>query len=266
MLNKPSHTPRILEALHRLYTVRDVAEFPLQVMSVITDLLPATVLSFDQISLKTGEALNVFDRSIPFTREEFMARWQAHFHEHPGIAHLTTGGTATVFTISDFLSQRQFQRTGLYQEVMKEFEVTDQLGIILPVPNFVLGVAVNRDTGFTSEEKQLMQMLQPHFVRAFENAQLFTSLIGAPEANYRSWRNHGLTRRECEVLRWLMEGKRNREIGVILGAQPRTIGKHVENIFAKLHVETRGAAAAEARALLNPGAILPNANGAKADR
>lgn len=51
-----------------------------------------------------------------------------------------------------------------------------------------------------------------------------------------------LTRRENEVLHWLAEGKRNSEIGAILGASARTVGKHLERIFAKLGVETRAAA------------------------
>jgi len=53
-----------------------------------------------------------------------------------------------------------------------------------------------------------------------------------------------LTAREKEVLCWIAQGKRNREIGMILGASPRTIQKHVQSILDKLCVETRGAAAA----------------------
>jgi len=53
-----------------------------------------------------------------------------------------------------------------------------------------------------------------------------------------------LTRRELEVLRWVAQGKRNREIGAIMCISPRTIQKHVQSILAKLCVETRGAAAA----------------------
>ncbi|WP_395738315.1 LuxR C-terminal-related transcriptional regulator [Prosthecobacter sp.] len=258
MADLPVSLSRLLDVLHRLHAVKDVADFPMHVMGVIRELLPATCVSFDQIDLATGEALNVIDGAIPFTREEFMRRWQAHCHEHPGIAYLSAGGDSTVFTISDFLTRRQFERTGLYQEVVRHFGVRDQLGIILPVPGHILGIAVNRDTGFTSEEKKLMQMLQPHFVRAFENAQLFTSLRGASEMDFRSWRKHGLTQRECEVLRWVVEGKRNGEIATILGTKPGTIAKHMENLFAKLRVETRSAAAAQARLLLDPATILPN--------
>ena len=53
----------------------------------------------------------------------------------------------------------------------------------------------------------------------------------------------GLTKREAEVLFWVSQGKRNSEIGTILGAQPRTITKHIEHILERLSVETRTAAA-----------------------
>ncbi len=53
-----------------------------------------------------------------------------------------------------------------------------------------------------------------------------------------------LTNREAEVLYWLIYGKTNRDIGDILGISHRTINKHLENLFEKLGVETRTAAAA----------------------
>lgn len=52
----------------------------------------------------------------------------------------------------------------------------------------------------------------------------------------------GLTQRESEVLRWVAEGKSNPEIGIILDLSPRTVSKHLENIFQKLGVESRTAA------------------------
>jgi DNA-binding NarL/FixJ family response regulator len=54
----------------------------------------------------------------------------------------------------------------------------------------------------------------------------------------------GLTTREGEVLAWLSKGKTNRDIAQILGLSPRTVDKHLEQIYAKLGVENRTAAAA----------------------
>ncbi|HVF71189.1 MAG TPA: helix-turn-helix transcriptional regulator [Chthoniobacterales bacterium] len=50
-----------------------------------------------------------------------------------------------------------------------------------------------------------------------------------------------LTKRELEVVEWIAAGKRNGEIGQILECSPRTVQKHVQNILAKLDLETRTA-------------------------
>ncbi|RQV04190.1 DNA-binding response regulator [Burkholderia cenocepacia] len=60
----------------------------------------------------------------------------------------------------------------------------------------------------------------------------------------------GLTMREAEVLLWVSHGKTNRDIGDILGIAPRTVNKHLEHLFRKLHVETRAGAAAAAIKML----------------
>ena len=54
----------------------------------------------------------------------------------------------------------------------------------------------------------------------------------------------GLTRREAEVLLWVSYGKTNKTISEILGISPRTVNKHLEQVFRKLGVETRAAATA----------------------
>ena len=52
-----------------------------------------------------------------------------------------------------------------------------------------------------------------------------------------------LTGRESEVLYWLSNGKTNKEIAQILDIGPRTVNKHLEQVFAKLGVENRTTAA-----------------------
>lgn len=52
-----------------------------------------------------------------------------------------------------------------------------------------------------------------------------------------------LTMREAEVLLWTTHGKSNKEVAEILSLSPRTVNKHLEQIFSKLGVENRTAAA-----------------------
>jgi DNA-binding response OmpR family regulator/DNA-binding CsgD family transcriptional regulator len=62
----------------------------------------------------------------------------------------------------------------------------------------------------------------------------------------------GLTPREAEVLYWITEGKTNPEISTILNTTLHTIKKHNNNLFEKLGVETRMAAARSALNVLHP--------------
>lgn len=59
-------------------------------------------------------------------------------------------------------------------------------------------------------------------------------------------KHNGLTRREAEVLLWVSYGKTNKTVSEILGISPRTVNKHLEQVFRKLGVETRAAATAMA--------------------
>jgi len=84
----------------------------------------------------------------------------------------------------------------------------------------------------------------------------FLSRTGADEFLYRLTESGGgqeeafirdylsLTTREAEVLIWIARGKSNRDISDILGISPRTVNKHLEQIFTKLGVENRASAAA----------------------
>uniref|UniRef100_UPI00165FCFBE LuxR C-terminal-related transcriptional regulator n=1 Tax=Teredinibacter waterburyi TaxID=1500538 RepID=UPI00165FCFBE len=53
----------------------------------------------------------------------------------------------------------------------------------------------------------------------------------------------GMTKRESDVFLWLAKGKTNREIAQIIEMSPRTVNKHLEQLFKKLQVDNRTSAA-----------------------
>jgi DNA-binding NarL/FixJ family response regulator len=61
----------------------------------------------------------------------------------------------------------------------------------------------------------------------------------------------GLTPRVAEVLLWVAQGKTNMDIATILGISESTVKKHLMEIFERLGVETRGAAALRAVEVLS---------------
>jgi ATP/maltotriose-dependent transcriptional regulator MalT len=70
--------------------------------------------------------------------------------------------------------------------------------------------------------------------------------VAALVARVEPKRPAGLTERECEVLRLVAAGDTNREIATALLISEHTVGRHLQNIFAKLSVSSRAAATAYA--------------------
>ena len=68
----------------------------------------------------------------------------------------------------------------------------------------------------------------------------------------------GLTTREVEVLDRLVRGRSNKQIAHDLGISPRTVGTHVEHIYVKFGVSTRGAGALYA---MSHGLVTPTMDG-----
>ncbi len=66
--------------------------------------------------------------------------------------------------------------------------------------------------------------------------------ITPPESAHR-----GLSRREVEVLRLIAVGSSNRQIAHDLFLSPRTVERHIANIYLKIDVHTKAEASAYAR-------------------
>ena len=63
---------------------------------------------------------------------------------------------------------------------------------------------------------------------------------------FRARTDYGLTDREREILHLLVQAHSQKQIALELQLSPHTVDTHVRNIYAKLHVHSRGAAIAKA--------------------
>lgn len=91
-------------------------------------------------------------------------------------------------------------------------------------------------------------LLQFSFLGIVGGAEYLFRLAGAQAAGQEDAlrQSFGLTNRESEVLLWIARGKSNKDIGDILGLSPRTVNKHLEQVYTKLGVENRASAAIKA--------------------
>lgn len=93
----------------------------------------------------------------------------------------------------------------------------------------------SRNNSFTGHHIKVLDVLTPHMHQA---------LVRVCESALRSASAQPLSDREKEVLKWMIEGKTNWEIAMILHISERTVKFHVQNIEKKLDAVNKAHAVA----------------------
>jgi DNA-binding CsgD family transcriptional regulator len=142
------------------------------------------------------------------------------------------------------------QKTYLDNHVIELWETQAQFGyrngiaMALHLPegrHFMLGV--DRDQNLPTNHTELTRLvadLQLFAVHAQDTAlRILVSDAAQPECP-------ALTPRELEVLRWTMDGKTAKAIGVLLNITERTAVQHLQNAMVKLNVNSKHVAVLKA--------------------
>jgi DNA-binding CsgD family transcriptional regulator len=148
--------------------------------------------------------------------------WLAHLSEHP----VMCGKHGAVVSISDVLTERQFHRTWLFNEVFRVDGLRHEIGVALPCGPDERSVVVlsrlRRD--FSDRDRAVLELLRPHIAAAL-----------------RRWVRPApvLTPRQAEVVALVAEGLSDGQIARRLGLSESTVGKHLEHVYARTGAHSR---------------------------
>jgi transcriptional regulator EpsA len=113
---------------------------------------------------------------------------------------------------------------------------------------FVLAAAGQH---WSAQHRSYLELVLPHLHATYVRVQSNERELGAPtqepappQATER--RSSPVTARECQILRWVREGKTNAEIAVALEISPLTVKNHVQKILRKMDAANRAQAVAMA--------------------
>ncbi|MFW2374886.1 MAG: response regulator [Gammaproteobacteria bacterium] len=129
--------------------------------------------------------------------------------------------------LNQYLQQEDYENVNL-DDRLNRWLPNGQIGHDLALPlkqqNFVLTVHYYKQT---EEDEYLLKIQSP-------NVEIDPTILE---------QSLSITSREAEVLLWLAHGKTNREIAEILEMSPRTVNKHLEQMYPKVGADNRTAAA-----------------------
>jgi DNA-binding CsgD family transcriptional regulator len=230
------------------------ADFARRGVACLPRLLGADLTTLSVCDLDTGHRSVVSDQPGAISRRELEA-FDRHFDAHPLVREHGRNPAAVTRRIGDLVPGPAFRRTPLYNDYYRAIRIEHAMAVPVHVDRrFLVSFVLNRSgRDFSDRSRDLAECLRPHLANlyrlgvAIERARERPAEVAAAAAAV------VLTPREREVLDWVAAGKTNRDIASILGASPRTVGKHLERIYEKLGVETRTAAAMRLRARHFPG-------------
>ncbi|MGH8583065.1 MAG: response regulator transcription factor [Gammaproteobacteria bacterium] len=233
------------EFLEAIYTAREQAAWEQQLVALLPRLTAADAITWHRVDLERRKTLSAV--SCPIVAYGAGPEvFDAHMHEHPIVNHYAEGPEPGALKIRNFLSPWHYRRTALYHELYRSAGLEYQLTIRLDEgADTCTGVTLRRARrDFSERERELLVLLRPHLVQAYRNVLVETNLrqaLGLRSVGNRSL-SSVLSRREAQILDLVALGKSNKDIGQILNSSPRTVGKHLEHLFAKLGVHNRTAA------------------------
>ena len=146
-----------------------LAAFRERVIGVDT-VVPGMLIGYNEVDLRAGtvEALLSAPEMAPPDAEE---RFPQLAHQHPVIAYHERSGDWSAYAISDFLSVADFHALELYTDFYASMGVEDQLALLLPPSDRVIGVAINREErSFRDSDRALLNAVRPNVAHAYQTA------------------------------------------------------------------------------------------------
>jgi DNA-binding CsgD family transcriptional regulator len=140
-------------------------------VDILAALVPSDMVAWNEVDLGGHriDAVTVPELTLPQYQELDQA-FIDHVGDHPVIAYHARTGDGRPHAISDFMDAESFHATGIYQHFYRVLGAEDQLSFILPDPQLVVGIALNRSQpGFSERDRRMCNLLRPHVLQAYRN-------------------------------------------------------------------------------------------------
>jgi len=247
-----SECEKLLALTGELYTIGEADGFPQSILRSLQTIIPHEFGGCHLIDPSRHFIAACYEPErppLPAHHKDFWRLAETHPLNRVLFAH-----PPRAWKLSDVISRQAFHLTELYNALYRPLQVDCELVAVLPdqqVSGAFLLISLHRQRDdFSERDRTALNLLLPHIAgarRRLQERAAKGSVNGASapgeESAFAEWLRERtpweLTRRECEVLFWLCQGKTNAEIGSILGIAERTAETHALHIYPKMGVENR---------------------------
>jgi DNA-binding CsgD family transcriptional regulator len=163
--------------IRRVYACRRIERFAETIVTELPSLVGADQATWNDIAPSVGrvEVMASPEAEAHEDRQETLARL---ISGHPLMRHYWSARDPSAVKVSDFLSEGEFHRTELYDELYRWLRYEDHFAVHLAPPGSTDQVMVlGRDRrSFTERDRELLNLVRPHVAQAYRTARLLHRL------------------------------------------------------------------------------------------
>jgi len=189
---------------------------------------------------RVGVASGIWDRSGPLSAEQ----WE-RVRLHPYLSERVLHRCALLAPFADLAARHHERADGSgYHRGASGDQLALGARVLAAADAFHAMTEVRPHRPALTPAGAASQLLEQVDAGRFERIEVDAVLDAAGQASRpaRVARPAGLTEREVEVLRLIARGHANKAVAATLGISPKTVGHHIEHIYAKAGVTTRAGA------------------------
>jgi DNA-binding CsgD family transcriptional regulator len=228
-----------LEFIETAWALADRRAFPPETLSALNELIPCDCLGYSDLDRVRRRILDYVGTDEGDGDDDEQWFWRI-VDEHPLCRHHQAYIDFSAIRLSDVISRPRLVNSRIYAEWFRPLGIEAELEVGITrsrtrTRNFVLDRAHG---DFTLRDRAVLELIRPHLRRIHQMTELRRA-AGASQPDDLE----RLTAREAEILELVAAGLTNTAIAERLWISPGTVKKHLENIYAKLGVANRAAAA-----------------------
>jgi DNA-binding CsgD family transcriptional regulator len=173
------NSPRkVFEFLRDLYILRPWDDLTDHVIRSIPKLIPTDISSYNDMSSRRHfAAYQAWPADHPTFPDapEALGRYS---HQHPLVTYFEQTKNLTSRKITDFMSQREFRTTDLYNEFYRRLRLPYNMAMCFAVTgDSLLAIGLNRvKRDFEDDDVAMLDLLRPHLIQAYGNARVVSTM------------------------------------------------------------------------------------------
>jgi DNA-binding CsgD family transcriptional regulator len=240
----------ILDFLARVDSIDTDEPYAREVLDSLKDLIPCDRVGYDEADVDARRFLD----TTPETADDDALYWATG--PCPITDYRIRTGDSTAARVSDVIGRSRWRELPLYREYYQPVGLDHILDLNMsPVRHAFRTLTLFRGgdrPDFSERDRLVLEMLRPHLrAREARAALVVRAADKDPVDLGNRARDPHVTVREREILAMVAAGKTNAQIAAELWVTPGTVKKHLENVYVKLGVGSRAAAASRVQSAVD---------------